>query len=570
MKRLLIGNSDFEYLVSNNGYFIDKTMLIKEFYDSGNSVVVLPRPRRFGKTLNLSMIEYFFDTRKKEKPNLFSEYKISKEKTFCENHQNKYPVINITLKSIKAGNWKDCFEVIKSKVSALYQEHEYLKNSDKLNETERKKFNAIFSEEGTPSDYGFSLSNLSKYLKKYYGRKTIILIDEYDTPIISGYNNKYYDDIITFMQVFLGEAFKGNDSLQKGLITGILRIAKESLFSEFNNPGVYTILDPYFDDKFGFTIQETKDVLKYFGIQNHFPEVSEWYNGYKFGNTDHIFNPWSIINYINRYKQGFKPYWVNTGSDPLIKKRIIEPGLDNTYDDLQKLISGEALKKTLDENFVFSDLEGNKRLLWTLLTFSGYLTQTEKIDYETYMLKIPNFEIKTIFKNIIINWLENENKVQKELLEQTTQHLINNRIPQFEMGFKKIIGDTFSYFDKMGMAENVYQAYFLGMLAIISDDYVIRSNRESGEGRYDILLIPHDKTKYGLVIEIKQIPKRGKKEPETDFNKRVNASLEEARKQIESNKYYQELTAHKIRKIISLPLVFAGKEPFVMPLGGIE
>jgi len=566
MKRILIGNSDFEYIISNNGYFVDKSLLIKEFFEDGNQVIVLPRPRRFGKTLNLSMIEHFFDIRKPDSVSLFSEFNISKDKTFCEQNQNRYPVINITLKNVKGRNWEESFEIIKKKISELYQEHEYLLDSEKLNEAERRQFKMIFFREGGISDYGYGLSDLSKYLNKHFGQKTIILVDEYDSPIISGYTNKYYDEIIMFMQSLLGNAFKGNDSLEKGLITGILRIARESLFSEFNNPGVYTILDPYFDDKFGFTEPETQKLLAYFGLQNNFEDVKYWYNGYHFGKTDRIYNPWSIINYATRHEQGFKPYWVNTGSDPLIKKRITEPGVDQTYDDLQKLISGEALKKTIDENFIFSDLEGNKRLLWTLLTFSGYLTPVEKIDYETYMLRVPNFEIKTIFKNIIINWLEDENKVQKELLELTTQHLINNRISQFEKGFRRIIGDTFSYFDTRGMAENVYQAYFLGMLAIIGDDYIIRSNRESGEGRYDILLIPHDKAQYGIVIEIKRVEEKGVTESDAHFHKRINTAIKKALNQIEHNEYYKELIEHKIKNIIKLPVVFAGKEPFITPL----
>ncbi|HFA48489.1 MAG TPA: AAA family ATPase [Bacteroidetes bacterium] len=566
MKRILKGNSDFGYIISNKGYFVDKTMFVKEFFDSGDSVVVLPRPRRFGKTLNLSMVEHFFDIRKKESTTFFSGYKISGEKGFCEIHQNKYPVINITLKGVGGENWEECFLYLTNAVTELYRHHDYLLDSDKLKNYDKQFVEKIILKKAGQIDYELSLKNLSIYMAKHFGKETIILIDEYDAPIIEGYQENYYKRVINFMQGFLGAAFKGNHALHKGLITGILRVAKESLFSKFNNPGIYTIVDPYFSDKFGFTEQETKKALEYFGLQGDFEKVKHWYDGYKFGNTDNIYNPWSIINYMDRHVQGFKPYWVNTGSDPLIKKRILEPGIDNTYDELQKLISGETLTKTLDENFVFSDLEGKKRLLWTLLTFSGYLTQIEKIDYETYKLKIPNFEINTIFKNIVFDWLEDEHKVPKELLVATTEHLVNNRIPQFEKGFKKIIGDTFSYFDERGMAENVYQAYFLGMLAIVGDDYAIRSNRESGDGRYDILLIPHNKSKYGLVIEVKRVDKRGEKEKEASYNKRVNAALKKALEQIERNKYYKELISHKIKKIIKLPVVFAGKEAHVLPL----
>ena len=280
-------------------------MLIKEFYDSGNYVVVLPRPRRFGKTLNLSMIEYFFDIRKKESANLFSEYKISAEKEFCEQHQNKYPVINITLKSIKANDWEGCLEKLKTVISKIYKEHKYLLKSDKLENYDKEFIEKIITEQGTQNNYEFSLVNLSEYLATHFERKTIILLDEYDAPIIEGYRENYYKKIIKFMQVFLGKAFKGNKTMHKGLITGILRIARESLFSEFNNPGVYTITSRYFSDRFGFTEQETKEALAYFGLQDNYENVKQWYDGYQFGVVQDIYNPWSIVNYIANCEDGF-------------------------------------------------------------------------------------------------------------------------------------------------------------------------------------------------------------------------------------------------------------------------
>ncbi|HFA47496.1 MAG TPA: AAA family ATPase [Bacteroidetes bacterium] len=565
-KRILKGDSNFKRLVANNGYFVDKTLLVKEFFDNGDMVLLMPRPRRFGKTLNLSMVEHFFDINKKESAELFSEYKISAEKEFCEQHQNRYPVINISLKSIRAENWEGCIENIKTEISDLYIEHDYLLESKNLRESEKRKFEKIIDETAKDKDYYYSLKHLSRYLKNHFGQPVIILVDEYDTPIIDGYTKKYYSQIITFMQVFMGTAFKGNDNLKKGLITGILRIARESIFSEMNNVGVYTITSLFFSDKFGFTEQETKDALQCFDLSDKFKSVQQWYNGYQFGNTKHIYNPWSIVNYLSRHEEGFKPYWINTGTDSLIKERILNPGDTENYDTLQKLISGQTIEKVLDENFVFSDFDTDKELLWTLLTFSGYLTQTKNIGADSYELKIPNYEITKVFKDIVVKWLNINIKVKRELLVSATQHLVNNRIPEFEKGFKKIMGDTFSYFDTAGgNAENVYQAYVLGMLAIIGDDYIIKSNRESGEGRYDILLIPYDKNRYGIVIEIKQI-KRDKKETDGNFYNKINGQISEALNQIERNKYYKELLTHKIKNIIKLPIVFAGKEPFVMQL----
>ena len=512
------------------------------------------------------MIEHFFDINKKESASLFTEFKISAEKGFCQAHQNKYPVINLSLKSVRASDWDACLLHIKDVISRVYKEHKYLLKSDKLEDFEKQFIEKIILEKGVQKDYEFSLLNLSEYLSAHFGNETILLVDEYDTPIIDGYKEKYYDEVIKFMQVFMGSAFKGNPYLHKGLITGIMRIARESIFSEMNNIGVYTITSLYFADKFGFTEQETKDTLKYFGLEGHFPEVQKWYNGYKFGNTGQIYNPWSIVNYISRHEEGFKAYWINTGTDSLIKSRIVEPDLNRTYDTLQRLIAGQTIEKRIVDSFVFADFDTKKELLWTLLAFSGYLTQTENVKDDVYLLKIPNYEIKKVFKDIVIDWWEIEHRVARLLLEETAGHLVNNRLEAFEKGFKQIMGDTFSYFDAGGEPEKTYQAYVLGLLAVIGDDYLIRSNRESGEGRYDIMLMPHDKARYGVVIEIKRIEGRKKKETEEAFSKRINATLTEAAHQIEHKKYYQELLAHQIEKIIQLPIVFAGKEPFVLPV----
>lgn len=535
-KKIQKGNSDFKYIVDNNGYFVDKTLLIKEFYENDDHVLLMPRPRRFGKTLNLSMIEHFFDVNKKESAGLFAEFKISEEKAFCSAHQNKYPVINLSLKSVRGNDWESCFLYLKEVISEAYQEHKYLLESDSLDEYEKQSIKEIIQKKGKQADYGFSLFNLSKYLMAHFGTESILLVDEYDTPVIDGYKEKYYNDIIKFMQVFMGSAFKGNPYLHKGLITGIMRIARESIFSEMNNVGVYTITSIYFADKFGFTEQETKEALKYFDLQNHFPEVQKWYNGYQFGNTGQIYNPWSIVNYISRYEEGFRAYWINTGTDSLIKERILEPDINQTYDTLQDLVAGQTVEKIIDENFVFADFTSDRELLWTLLTFSGYLTQLKEVRRNTYLLKIPNYEIKTVFQDIILAWLHRGLKVKRELLISTAEHLVNNRLLAFEKGFKKIMGDTFSYFDTGGEAERVYQSYVLGLLAIIGDDYAVRSNRESGEGRYDIMIMPHDKTQYGVVIEIKRIEGRKEKETEEAFAKRVNGALAEAAQQIEQKK----------------------------------
>ena len=569
-KTLKIGRSDFRLIVENNHYFVDKTLLISEFFSSANDVLLMPRPRRFGKTLNLSMIRHFFDIRNKNIKNLFSEFEISKNKDFCEKYQNTYPVISISLKKIKAKSWDKMFESFKIAISILYSEHDYLLNSDKLKSYDKKYFENIILRNATETDYKFSIRNLSEYLKSHFGKNVIILIDEYDTPIIWAYNNNksdkktessFYASSVTFMQTFLGEAFKENESLQKGLLTGITRISKESMFSDWNNFKVFALTSPYFSDKFGFTEEETKKLLKYFDLFDNYKNVKKWYDGYIFGNTDKIYNPWSIVNYVAYKEEGFKPYWVNTSADTLIRDKITDAGIEN---DLKKLLSGEIIEKRLEENFVFSDFDTDAEMIWTLLTYSGYLTQIKKAKYDNYELKIPNNEVKIVFKNIVKFWFTAKMKIKRELLISTSEHLINNRISKFEKGFKKIIGNTISYFDKGGEPERIYHVYTLGLLAILSDDYIIKSNGESGDGRYDILLIPFDKTKFGIVIEFKQIKKRHNEE-DKDFHERIDTSIENARNQINENQYYKELLANKIeeKNIIKLAIVFAGKEPYM-------
>ena len=582
-KTLKIGRSEFDLITKNNHYFVDKTMLIYDFFYNENDILLMPRPKRFGKTLNLSMIEHFFDIQKPESKQLFDEYKISKHKEFCKEHQNRYPLINITLKKIKATNWEKCYDDFKIVISDLYKTHKYILKSEGLDENEKNIFKSIINSTASQSELENSLVNLSKYMKNYFDEDVIILVDEYDAPIINAYRNtakpikaekgktSYYENVITFMQAFLGEAYKGNNSLKKGLITGVMRVGRESIFSEWNNFKVFGITSTYFADKFGFTQNETEKLLTYFGLKQHLKDVEKWYDGYKFGNTGNIYNPWSLVNYVANNKDGFVPYWVNSSDDSIIRERLNEP---NVKEDIQSLIEGKSIIKTIRENFVFPDFEYKTELLWTLLFYGGFLTKVNKVSLHRYELRIPNYELKFVFTDQIFDYIENVYKFNQDLLITTANQLVNNRIGEFENGFKKIVGDTLSYFDiapegdKTMMQEKFFQVYTLGLLAVLSDDYIIKSNRESGEGRYDIMLIPHNRNQNGIIIEIKQIEKQKKTEHYKDFAKRVNNSLKNALGQIERKKYYKELIAHKINfdKIIRVPIVFAGKEPYVTNL----
>jgi hypothetical protein len=576
-KTLQTGSSDFKRIVENNHYFVDKTALIYDFFTGPSYISLMPRPKRFGKTLNLSMIEHFFDVSKKDSAKLFSEFEIATKKEFCEAHQNKYPVINISLKDVKETSWENCLERFKKTISGLYNKHRYLLKSEKIENYEKQLIENVISRKADETDFKSSLEDLCRYLKQHFDKDVIILVDEYDAPIISGFKNTpkpiknkkgeptYYENVINFMQTFMGSAFKGNNDLVKGLITGVMRVGRESIFSDWNNFDVFGITSTYFADKFGFTQSETEKILTYFELQDSIDDVEKWYNGYKFGNVDKIYNPWSIINFISKESDGFRAYWVNTSDDSIIKERITEP---NVKEAIQELICKNTIIRTIKENFVFPDFENDSELLWSILFYSGFLTQTKQISLNRYELKIPNYELKFVFENIILEWLQTSYKFNQDLLITTANYLIINNIPDFENGFKQIIGDSISYFDTAKDAEQIYHVYTLGLLAILSDDYLIKSNRESGEGRYDIVLIPRNQANNGVVIEIKRIDGQGENEEYNAFKKRINHEIESARQQIERKKYYKELLSHKIAldKIIRIPIVFAGKEPYITKL----
>ena len=561
MKKLDLGNSDFKNIIENNNYFVDKSLFVREIIEKQSQVILLPRPRRFGKTLNLSMLKYYFDINQASQNNLFINLNIWKSSNEIKDKYAQYPVIFLSFKDAKEDSWELCLEQIISEISDTYTKHLYLLEGSILADHEKAEYQRVTNKNASNVEYQRCLKKLSEYLQRFYKQRVVILIDEYDTPLQAGYK-RYYDNVISFMRNLLSGAFKDNASLYKGVITGILRVSKESIFTGLNNVSVYSVLDNHFSDTFGFTEKETKQILKDFKISNQFGQIKIWYNGYKFGNTDNIYNPWSILNYVQDHESGFKTYWANTSSNELLKEQLSDRNDNFTRDQFLQLINNETIEKEIDENFVFPNLGINKELIWSLLIFSGYLTSINKTGRKTYELKIPNYEIKTVFQDIIIDWLNTDLKIQQTSLIDTAKYLINNEIEKFEKGFKKIIGDTFSYFDTKGEPENIYQSYVLGLLAIIGDDYIIKSNRESGEGRYDIMLIPHDKNKYGIVIEIKQI-NRNEKENDVSFNHRIDNKILEAKCQIDKNKYYLELLDHRISKIIKLPIVFAGKEPFI-------
>ncbi len=566
-KKLNLGSSDFKSLMENDNYFVDKSLFIEEVIESEYAVLLLPRPRRFGKTLNLSMLRHFFDVRQPENINLFTDLKIWQCGEHIKAHQGRYPVIYMSFKDAKGLTWENTLEHIKHEIKRTYFSHYYLLESNILYPHERDFFNDILQKKASVVEYELSIITLCEYLQRYYNENVIILIDEYDAPIQAGYK-KFYNEVVTFMRTLLSGAYKDNSFLKKGVITGILRVSRESIFSGLNNLSVHSILDIEFSDKFGFTEPEVKQLLTDFNINTDYSLIKQWYDGYKIGEINNIYNPWSILNFVSGKKEIFKPFWSNSSSNDLIKSEINKRDADIVREDVLKLISGESIIKDIEPNFVFPDLENRKSLIWTLLTFSGYLTIKEQNSRRGYELVIPNHEIRTVFQDTIIEWIESGLKIMKSRVAQTINSLITNNLTDFEYHFRLVMGDTFSYFDTSNNPEYVYQAYTLGLLAIIGDYYIIKSNRESGGGRYDIMMIPHDKQKKGVVIEIKQVPKQKKTENEEDFIERINTALAQAKNQIEKNKYYMELIENRIdpQNIVKVPIVFAGKIPYINTL----
>ncbi len=572
-KKIRLGCSDFKGVIESNAYYVDKSLFIEKVIKSNSDVMLIPRPRRFGKTLNLSMLRYFFDIREPENQKLFEKLNIWQRDEEIKSKQGKYPVIYISFKDVKANNWEDCYAHIKNAIYKLFSHHRYLLNSEILYLEEIELYKKVLNRTADRGDYQSSIEYLSEYLYRYHKEKVIILIDEYDAPIQSAYQD-YYEDAVDFMRGLMSGAFKDNSNLYKAVITGILRVSKESIFSGLNNIGVFSITKNKFADDFGFDETEVKELLSYYSIDVPFEEVEAWYDGYKFGNISDIYNPWSILNFVSDCQEegkiNFVAHWVNTSSNSLIKNLINDKENTSVRSDILKLLNNESIEKSIEENFVFRDLENRKDLIWTLFLFSGYLTIDKPLSRKSYAIKIPNYEVKTIFQDIVLTWFDADIKVEYGLLKKMANSLVSNDLTTFERVFREVMGDTFSYYDTTKTNEYVFHAYLLGLLVIKGDDYVLKSNRESGDGRYDIMLIPKEiKGHNGVVIEIKRTEKREDKETDEKFYGRINKELEAAENQINKNRYYKELIQMGIpeENIVKTAIVFAGKEPFINKLG---
>jgi len=551
-KHIPIGISNFKRIIDDNLYYVDKTLLIKDIVDSGTLVYLFPRPRRFGKTLNLSMLKYFYSC-SADYSYLFKDLAISKEEEIMEK-QGKHPVIYLTFKDVKDKSCKESFTMIYDLITELYSNTRYLINDDKMSEREKRIFNKILDGTASHADYKLSLKQMCKYLYEFHQTNPVILIDEYDTPIHAGYTHDYYDEIVAFMRDFMSGALKDNEHLEKAIITGILRVSQESIFTGLNNIEVFSMLSEISNDKFGFTEEEVKEMLAYRETTLDFEAIKKHYNGYNFSGID-IYNPWSILNSVKNNKLGY--YWLNTSSNLLIKKMCQEAD-DDVKHDLQVLVNGGRIEKYVNEDFVFPELITDKNLIWSFFMLCGYLRYDNyvlgKRRYEVNAeLSIPNEEIAYIFDNDVIPiWLMK--KAKKDIYLNLANLLINGDLQIFQKDFKEFCMTSFSYHD-VGYkeAESFYHAFVLGMLSCLKESYQIRSNRESGLGRYDIMLIPNDKSARGIIFEFKNLNSEY-------LEDNIEDAIESAKDQVNKKKYRQELMALGVENIVHLIAVFKGKE----------
>ncbi len=551
-KNIQVGTSDFRELIKENYYFVDKSLLIKEFLENSAKVILTPRPRRFGKTLNMSMLKYFFDIENKdENKDLFKGLEIENEEEIMK-MQGAYPVIFLTFKNEKHLSFENLQDGIKSVMYNIYMDHYYLLESEKLSQFDKERFKEILDRKGSIVEFSEALSNLMRYLNKYYNKKVIVLIDEYDVPIQESYLRGYYEEAIVLIRNILTAALKDNVYLEKSLVTGILRVAKESIFSGLNNIEVDSILGINFNDKFGFTEEQVINLLEYYNLSEKIDEIKKWYNGYIFGGKI-IYNPWSVLNYIKNNEIGFMPYWINSSSNDLIK-RLLSNGNEDTKKNLEELIQGNSIKKIVDDHVVMKDVEDDEENLWGFLTLSGYLKPVNKELIRGKFnceLKIPNEEVSIFYENLIEKWFKESLTSKKYSIMLNT--LVTGDVETFAGFFKNFVLNNISYFDVSGEEpEKVYHAFVLGMIVSLSDKYEVKSNKESGYGRYDVMLIPKDTSKLGIIMEFKKID---------DFmSKSIEKGIEEALNQIEENKYEAELRERNVSNILKLAIVFKGKK----------
>lgn len=533
-KPLPIGVSDFKEIVENNYYYIDKTKLIEDILHYRAKVNLFTRPRRFGKTLNMSMIKYFFDIENKEENRkLFEGLNISESEHMQE--QGQYPVIYISFRNMEEVSWENSHIAIRQLISNMYDEFKFIR--EEMDERELFYFDNVWFNKNI-ADWKGSLKALTKYLYEYYGEKAVVLIDEYDTPIIQAYQEGYYKQAISFFKKFYGDAMKDNEYLQFGIMTGILRIAKEGIFSGLNNLKVNNIFSEKYSEYYGLTENEVVEAVKYYGLEYEMEDVREWYDGYQFGETE-IYNPWSIINFLDEKK--LRPYWIGVSGNKTIYD-LLGKADKKVIEDLEKLFVGKTVYKAINEymEYVF-----NASDIWELFLYSGYLTTDGEKKGELYPLRFPNKEIQTFFRKIFIDRFVGNYTQFSNIVE----NLKNGKIEEFAKGLQDEILSSLSYFDTE-KDEKYYKIFLIGIFIILANDYIRLSERESGYGRADLVLEPKNKINPAYIFEFKVVNN------EDELENYAKTGFE----QIKEKEYHVELKNREIDKIVCVGLAFYRKK----------
>ena len=554
-KSLPVGISDYVRAQSEY-YYVDKTLLIKEFLDKKPLVSLFTRPRRFGKTLNMDMLRVFFEISEEETSKYFTDKAIWKCGEKYRAYQGKFPVIFLTFKDVKFNTWNDTINKIKNLLQAEYGRHQELLESSHLAEYEKEYFSKVLNGTASEVDLSSALENLSRMLTAHYNKAPVIIIDEYDAPIQEGYSKDFYDEIIGFMRNFFSGAFKDNKNISFGFLTGILRIAQESIFSGLNNLSVNSVMDDDYEQYFGFTSEEVHSMMKYYGFTRKENELKEWYDGYRFGNTE-IYNPWSVINYISK---GCVPlaYWVNTGKSEILED-VLKASDEGISEKLLLLLQGDKLVSKIDLNVIYRLLTEDLGNIFSLLVVAGYL----KVDKKTVQndgsylceISIPNKEIAAVYKNEILSHLVKNGAVSRNTANMISESLYSADYETLQKAIKEYLDKTISFYD--AGSEGFYHGLVLGLAALMDDHYKIKSNRESGDGRYDIALIPRENKYPGIIMELKW---------KTGLSYEVLEKLsEEALNQINDNRYATELHEDGIESLIKLGIAFSGKNVVITP-----